>query len=98
MTAPVRLPAAFVAAFGRCARHFGWAGADLDEMKAACRADAEMRYYITRLAQALDDWYVPDAQNNYIRLDRWLAACGRPPLQPQRPHSLYPATSTMKEP
>lgn len=90
----VRVSAAFVQAFEEAARIYKWDEADRAEMKAVCRADPEMRYYIERLVEAIHAWYVPDAQNNYIRLDRWLAAMGMPPLVPQRTTPLHPASTT----
>lgn len=72
---------AFLKDFAYLANRYEWTAADIDEMKAAVRADEDAgRRYITTLAAAHRAGYEQTADNAYMRLSAWCAAKGWPEL------------------
>ena len=69
----------FLQDFAYLANLYDWNTADIEEMKAAVRADEDAgRRYITTLAAAHRAGYEQIAHNGYIRLHAWCAAQGWP--------------------
>lgn len=64
----------FLKDFAYLANRYGWTPADIEEMKAAVRANESAgRRYITTLAAAHRAGYEQTIENNYVRLDAWRA-------------------------
>lgn len=72
---------AFLQDFAYLANRYGWTAADIEEMKAAVRAnEGAGRRYITRLAAAHRAGYEQSADNGYMRLNAWCAEKGWPDI------------------
>jgi hypothetical protein len=71
----------FLQDFAYLANCYGWTAADIEEMKAAVRANEEAgRRYVSTLAAAHRAGYEQTQQNGYIRLNAWCAKKGWPDL------------------
>lgn len=74
---------AFLKDFAYLANRYEWTASDIEEMKAAVRADEDVgRRYITTLAAAHRAGYEQTAENGYIRLHAWCAEQAWPHLAP----------------
>ena len=75
----MKVTRAFMADFNYLADRYGWTADDIEEVKAATRADPErMQHYWSTLAAAHRAGYEQTAANHYIRLSAWCAANGLP--------------------
>jgi hypothetical protein len=78
----------FLQDFAYLANRYGWTAADIEEMKAAVRANEEAgRRYVTTLAAAHRAGYEQTRQNGYIRLHAWCAKKGWPDLVASTPEA-----------
>lgn len=69
----------FLRDFAYVANRYGWTPADIEEMKAAIRANEETgKRYISALAAAHRAGYEQTPENGFIRLDAWCAENGMP--------------------
>jgi hypothetical protein len=63
--------------FAYIANLYGWTTEDIEDAKAQTRANPdEMSLYWTRLASAHRAGYRQTPENNFIRLDQWIAING----------------------
>lgn len=75
--------------FAELANRYGWTAADIEEVKAATRADPDrMCRYWSTLAAAHRAGYEQTAANGYMRLHTWCEQQGRP----------SPGTDELQEP
>jgi hypothetical protein len=73
----VKVSQAFLDDFSYLASRYSWTAADIEEMKAAVRANEPAgRRYITTLAAAHRAGYEQTPENGYIRLRDWCAKTG----------------------
>lgn len=90
---------AFLNDFAYLANRYEWTASDIDEMKAAVRADEEAgRRYITTLAAAHRAGYEQTADNGYIRLQAWCTKKGWPDLAAsgaKAPPTTFPFTCSV---
>lgn len=78
----------FLKDFAYLANRYGWAAADIEEMKAAVRAKEDAgRRYITTLAAAHRAGYEQTPENGYIRLNVWCAEKGWPSIAASIPEA-----------
>lgn len=69
----------FLKDFAYLANRYGWTPADIEEMKAAVRAnELDGKRYVTSLAEAHRAGYDQTSENGYIRLQAWCAMQGLP--------------------
>jgi hypothetical protein len=62
----------FLQDFAYLANRYGWTAADIEEMKAAVRANEDAgRRYVTTLAAAHRAGYEQTVGNHYMRLHTW---------------------------
>jgi hypothetical protein len=67
----------FLRDFAYLANRYGWTAVDIEEMRAAIRAnEGNGRRYITTLAAAHRAGYEQTSDNGYIRLNAWCAEQG----------------------
>ena len=77
----MRVSRQFLQDFAYIANRYGWNAADIEEVKAATRADPDgMCRYWSTLAKAHRAGYEQNAVNGYLRLDAWCVQQGWPGL------------------
>lgn len=75
----MKVSKAFLKDFAYLANRYGWTPADIEDIKAATRANPEpMRRYWTTLAAAHRAGYEQTPENGFIRLQAWCAEQGWP--------------------
>lgn len=78
----------FLQDFAYLANRYEWTAVDIEEMKAAVRANEDAgRRYVTTLAAAHRAGYEQTPDNGYIRLHAWCVENGRPSLSTSIPEA-----------